>query len=157
MASVCDPLIVVLGAESGKADAAIADLPLRVCVNQEWRSGLSSSIKLGLKELLSMEPGVDAVVITLCDQLFVNAETIDRLAAEFSETQCEMVAAKYDDVAGVPALFSKGMFEALSRLEGDKGARDLIRDPNASVATIEMREAAIDIDTPDDIDRLRLA
>jgi molybdenum cofactor cytidylyltransferase len=154
-ASVCDPVVAVLGAEHEKAEAEITDLRLEMCRNEEWESGMSSSIKLGLKELLKIESEIDAVVITLCDQPFVNSETIDRLAAKFAETKTQMVAAKYDGLAGVPALFSNEMFDALSRIEGDKGARDLLRDPSASVATIEINEAAIDIDSPDDVDRLK--
>jgi molybdenum cofactor cytidylyltransferase len=154
-ASMCDPVVAVLGAEHEKAEAEITDLPLAMRRNEEWASGMSSSIKLGLRELLLVEPEIDAVVITLCDQPFVNAETINRLAEKFAETKSRMVAAKYDGVAGVPAVFSNDMFDALARLEGDKGARDLLRDPNASVETIEINEAAIDIDSPDDVDRLK--
>ena len=40
-------------------------------------------------------------------------------------------------------------------LEGDKGVRGLIRDPLASVETVEIKEAAQDIDTFDDLDRLK--
>ena len=48
-------------------------------------------------------------------------------------------------------LSSREMFGALSKLEGDKGARDLLRDPDASIETIEIKEAAMDIDTRDDM------
>ena len=58
-------------------------------------------------------------------------------------------------IVGVPAIFSKEMFERLLALDGDKGARDLIRDPNASIEKIKIKEAALDIDTFDDLDRLR--
>jgi molybdenum cofactor cytidylyltransferase len=93
-------------------------------------------------------------VITLCDQPFVDAQMINQLGQTFVETRKEVVAAKYGGVVGVPALFSTAMFDALFKLEGDKGARDLIRDPDASIATIEIKEAAIDIDTPEDMDVL---
>ena len=154
-ASVCDPVIAVLGAESETGTAEIGDLSVRSCVNPKWDTGMSSSIKLGLSELIALEPQIDAVVITLCDQPFVTAETIGRLVAKFQETRKHLIAAKYDGVVGVPALFSREMFSALAKLEGDKGARDLLRDPDASIETIEIKEAAIDIDTPDDAGRLR--
>ncbi len=155
--SICDPIVAVLGAEKEKAKAELAGLQVNICFNHDWQSGMSSSIKCGLSELLLIEPEIDAVVITLCDQPFVDAQTVGRLADRFSETDTQIVAAQYDGVAGVPALFSRAMFDSLSRLEGDKGARDLIRDPNGSVATIEIKEAAIDIDTRDDLDRLTLS
>ena len=154
--SICEPVVAVFGAEGERAEAELAGLPILFIRNEEWRSGMSSSIKAGLTHLLDVEPELDAVVITLCDQPFIDANTIDRLANRFTKTRTSMVAARYAGVAGVPALFSKRMFEALSDLEGDKGARELIRDPNASIETIEIREAAVDIDTREDIDELSL-
>jgi molybdenum cofactor cytidylyltransferase len=105
---------------------------------------------------LLREPQINAVVIMLCDQPFVDTTTIGILVARFKQTRKDIVAAKYSGVVGVPALFSREMFDALSKLEGDKGARDLIRDPNASIDTIEMKDAAIDIDTRDDVERLEM-
>jgi molybdenum cofactor cytidylyltransferase len=154
--SLCDPVVAVLGAEREIAEAELAEIKIEICFNPHWSSGMSSSIRAGLERLLAIGSDLDAVVITLCDQPFVNAQTIDRLIETFATSGTQMVAAKYVGVAGVPALFSREMFDALSRLEGDKGARDLLRDPEASVATIEIEEAAIDIDTLDDIGRLKL-
>jgi molybdenum cofactor cytidylyltransferase len=156
-ASICRPVVAVLGAEKKKAEAEIADIPIKIYFNRDWQRGMSSSIKIGLTELLVIEPKIDAVVITLCDQPFVDTRVINRLASKFTESDKLMIAAEYDGVAGVPALFSREMFDAISRLEGDKGARDLIRAPNASIETIEIKEAAIDIDTLDDIGRLKFS
>lgn len=153
--SVCDPVVAVLGGENEIAEGELAEINVESCLNPHWRSGMSSSIKAGLAKLLAIESELDAVVITLCDQPFVDVRTIDRLVETFANSGTQMVAAKYDGVAGVPALFSRVMFDALSRLEGDKGARDLLRDPEASIATIQIEEAAIDIDTLDDIGRLK--
>lgn len=155
IASVCEPVIAVIGADREKAEKVIADIRVEPRFNREWKTGISSSIKLGLTELLSIEPNIDAVLITLCDQPFVDARNITRLIERFRETRTQMVAAKYDHVVGVPAIFSKEMFEQLLALTGDTGARDLLRDPNASVDSIEIKKAAIDVDTSDDVDRLK--
>ena len=154
--SNCAPVIAVLGAEKEKAERELDDLPVRICWNQEWRTGMSSSIRVGLKDLLLIDPDLDAVLITLCDQPFVNAGTVGLITDRFAETNKRMVAARYGGVAGVPALFSREMFDALSKLSGDKGARDLLRDPNASIETVEIKEAAIDIDTHEDLGRLKV-
>jgi molybdenum cofactor cytidylyltransferase len=155
VASNCNPVVAVLGAEKEKAESELAGLPVRIIENPEWRTGMSSSIKVGLKKLLSIDPGLDAVVITLCDQPFVSAETLGLITDKFAETNKRMVAARYEGVAAVPALFSREMFDALSKLSGDKGARDLLRDPNALIETVDIDKAAVDIDTPDDIHRLK--
>lgn len=147
--TACEPVVVVLGAEIEKSKAEIEGLPVSLIVNNNWESGVSSSIRVGLQNLLLLEPGIDAVMITLCDQPLVNSEKIGRFIEEFERSNAAIIAAKYDEILGVPALFSREMFDELSNLTGDKGARDLIRLTDATF-TIDLPEAAFDIDTPDD-------
>ncbi len=149
----CNPVTLVVGANRGETEAEVGDLAINICFNHDWPSGMSSSIRIALRELLSIDPKIDAIVIMLCDQPFIDAHTIGLLVARFKQTSKSIVAARYAGVVGVPALFSREMFDALSKLDGDKGARDLIRDPDAEIETIEIKEAAIDIDTRDDVER----
>jgi molybdenum cofactor cytidylyltransferase len=151
--SACEPIVVVVGAEREACINEIDDLNLDVFVNDDWRAGMSSSIKSGLTKLLTEEPDLDAVVILLCDQPLITSEMIDRLVDAFAESHSPIVAAEYDDVTGVPALFSREVFDELLNLDGDKGARDLIRGADR-VLTVAMPEAAFDIDTLADTARL---
>src|SRR6188474_3343623 len=64
-ASICSPVVAVLGAEKENAEIEIAGTRLKPRLNRAWQKGMSSSIKLGLTELLSLDPGLDAVLITL--------------------------------------------------------------------------------------------
>ncbi|MEO7673460.1 MAG: nucleotidyltransferase family protein [Pyrinomonadaceae bacterium] len=153
-ASMCDPAVVVLGAKSGGLADEIEGLRVIHCLNQDWRSGMGSSIRIGLAKLTEIEPGLDAVLISLCDQPFVTTEMLNRCGEKFAETKLPIVAAAYKGVTGVPALFSRELFGALSQLEGDKGARDLIRS-RPDIATIDLPEAAFDIDTPEDAANLQ--
>ena len=152
--SACEPIVVVLGAETEQSRAEIADLHVQVVINNDWKSGMSSSIKTGLAVLLIEGPALDALVITLCDQPNVISGDIDALCKAFRMYQTPIVAADYGDFAGVPALFSFELFNDLLELAGDKGARDLIRVRSKNVTRIKLELAAIDIDTPDDLKRL---
>ena len=152
--SQCDPVVVVLGAEIVESTSEIADLPVNICINEDWRSGMSSSIKAGLEEILLIEPDLGAVIITLCDQPHVTTVNIELMITEFQRTASPIVAAQYGETVGVPALFSKELFNELIELNGDKGARQIIRDRLPFVKTIEIDKAAVDIDVPDDVARL---
>lgn len=152
--SSCDSIVVVLGAEIDGSTSEIADLPINICINHNWQTGMSSSIKAGLKELVKLEGNLSAVVVTLCDQPHITTENIDQLVTEFQQANPRIVAAQYGETVGVPALFSKELFNDLLELKGDKGARQLIRDNLPFVERIEIEKAAIDIDHPDDADRL---
>jgi molybdenum cofactor cytidylyltransferase len=152
--SACDPVVVVLGAEPEQSIAETAGFPVRTCVNTEWSSGMSSSIRAGLRELLVLEPELDAIVITLCDQPLVTADHIDSLINEFRQTGSPIVAAQYSGTTGVPALFAKTLFDDLTHLEGQNGARQLIRTRPDDVRTVNIEEAAFDVDTVDDLTSL---
>ncbi len=152
--SECEPVIVVLGAEVEMSSTELSGLPVKVCVNENWRTGMSSSIKTGLNALLNIEPDLDAVMITLCDQPDVTTENINAFVAEFRGSQTQIVAAEYENIAGVPALFSRELFGKLLDLTGDKGARELIRQSSEGVVKLPLKVAAIDIDSIDDLNRL---
>lgn len=148
--SVYFPVVVVLGSQAEAAAEETEGLPVYRIFNEEWRSGMSSSIRAGLARLLAIEPRLDGALITLCDQPRISVEMLNRFAARFAETNAPMIAAAYSNLIGVPALFSSRVFEALSNLDGDKGARQLIRG-GEGVSTIDLPAAAFDIDSPADL------
>lgn len=148
--------VVVLGANAESLTKQIADLspPLRVVVNENWAAGMGASIKTGLAVLAN--ENLDAVVIMLCDQPFVTAETIRRLIEKFEQTGSLLVASFYNNTTGVPALFASEMFAELSNLDADAGARAIIKKHHANVAQTPTPEAAFDIDTQADFQKLSL-
>ncbi len=152
--SACEPVVVILGAEIERSAAEISDLNVNVQINKDWGSGMSSSINSGVRSLLETEPGLDAVVIALCDQPNIRSADIDQLIRVFNSTGRLIVASQYGDAIGVPALFCKAIFIELLALTGDKGARRIIQGHITDVETVEMDNAAFDIDTVDDADRL---
>lgn len=152
--SQCDPIVVVLGAEIKHSTAELSDLDVHIFVNETWQDGMSTSIVCGLHALLDAAPDLEAIVITLCDQPHVNSADIDALINAFHNTGNTIVAAQYGETIGVPALFSKPIFEDLRQLKGDKGARNIIHENRETVETVVSEKAVIDIDTLDDFDRL---
>jgi molybdenum cofactor cytidylyltransferase len=151
IASTCDPVVVVLGAEFENAKNEIEDLSVQTVLNENWQLGMSSSIKTGLEHLLQVQPDISAIVITLCDQPNIASSHIDQLTTKFCKTGSEIVAAGYNGIVGVPALFSRNLFDELSKLEGDQGARALIRN-RENVVMIYLKEAAVDLDVPQDLE-----
>ena len=56
---------------------------------------------------------------------------------------------------GTPAIFSRHYFSALRELAGDIGAKRLIRQHESEVTSIDLPEAATDIDSIADWDKIR--
>lgn len=147
--------VIVLGANHEKMICEIQDLPIEIVVNHDWQTGMSSSIKSGLAKLLEAEPELLAVILMLCDQPFVTAQTLVNLIEKFVETKKTVVACEYENTIGVPALFAPETFAELLDLKGEAGARFVIKKFAASgLAKITQPEAAFDVDTIEDYRRL---
>ncbi len=149
----CSPVIVVLGGEVDGSTAELRGLAVEIAFNTEWRTGMSSSIVSGVRRLIEIEPHIDGVLITLCDQPDIKPQFLARFVNRYSEEPHDIIATDYGEAKGVPALFSRTLFDQLLSLKGDKGARDLIRNSN-NVAIIRADAVFSDIDTPEDLARL---
>ncbi len=139
---------VVLGAHAAELAPLLRHSPASVAFNRDWRDGMASSLRTGLK---SVGATSDAALILLADQPSIGVEDLRRLVATWRRQPTAIVAAQYDGVTGVPAIFPRWCFEKLARLSGDQGARQFLRQHAAEVRRVPMPGAAIDIDTPEDL------
>ena len=151
----CRPVVVVTGANAAAARKALRGLDVREAENQQWESGISSSVRVGIEALVTVNPQAAAVVLMLCDQPFVTPEIIARIVAAHIETGRSIVASRYGGTYGVPALFGKVHFAELATLEGAAGAKQVIQKHLPKVYLLPFPEGEIDIDTPDDLARLQ--
>ncbi|MEO5858392.1 MAG: nucleotidyltransferase family protein [Pyrinomonadaceae bacterium] len=151
----CSGIFVVLGSEVERSKLELSGLEVEIVVNDSWESGMGSSIVYGMRSILALNPVPDAVLISLCDQPFVTAENLRSFIRTLRRSEASAIAAHYNDVLGVPAIFSAKWFAHLAILEGGKGAQGLLRALGSEVESISLPEAAIDIDTPTDLLPLR--
>ncbi|MBV6625846.1 MAG: nucleotidyltransferase family protein [Rivularia sp. (in: Bacteria)] len=152
--SICEHVVVVLGGYKEKIKPHINKLPVQIVENPHWETGMSSSIRAGIVAINQNNPNLDAVIIALADQPLISETVFNQLIHKYQETRNKIVASAYDDIIGVPALFNCALFPELMQLKGDKGAKALMREYQDELLTIEIPEAAIDIDTPDDYEKL---
>jgi molybdenum cofactor cytidylyltransferase len=148
--SGCFPVTVVLGANSLLIGTELEDLPVFVTENPDWEAGMASSIRVGLAHTLHVLPTVAAVIITLCDQPLITPAFLHGLTEVFAAVGKPIVATRYGNTTGVPALFSRELFDTLEGLSGQEGARKLIAGHPDQVHTVSFPEAALDVDTPED-------
>ena len=91
----------------------------------------------------------------LADQPAVTADDLRRLVNTWLRQPNCIVAAQYAGTAGVPAIFPREDFAALSTLRGDAGARALLQRAGDRLVRVPLPSAAIDIDTPEDLAKLQ--
>jgi molybdenum cofactor cytidylyltransferase len=155
IASACQPIAVVLGANVERIKPEISQLPVQIVENQQWAEGMSTSIRVGLEALLAMNPNLDAVAIALCDQPFVSFPILDRIVEAYHLTGKPIIASEYSGTLGVPALFNRTLFSELMTLKSTEGAKKLIKKHIHQVFSVPFAEGAIDIDTPKDYEQLQ--
>lgn len=122
--------------------------------NSEWESGMSSSIKKGIRELLFLKPDVEQCVLTVCDQPFVNSSVFENLINKSHKSRKGIVASAYSETLGTPVLFRKKYFKELLDLKGQEGAKKLIKKHSDDVVSVPFEKGNIDIDTEEDYDKL---
>lgn len=141
------PIVVVTGA---------VDVPLLGVItvhNPDWRSGMGSSLAVGLGAL----PGsCDAAVIALVDQPLVGASAVQRLVAAFLEG-AQIAVATYHGEPRNPVLLAREHWAGvLTMATGDIGARPYLRLHRDLVTAVECGDTgrADDVDTPADLARV---
>lgn len=147
-------VLVVLGSEAGQMMTEANIWNADIVDNENWQSGMASSIVAGIKVVISERPDADAVILTVCDQPYVDSALLNRIIAKQQESDQAIVACEYDGAPGVPALFHKFLFSQLLGLEGDSGAKKLINQNLDLVATVPFPFGHIDVDTPESYQNL---
>lgn len=117
--------------------------------NPDPARGLSGSLRIGVAA--ASTAGCAGVVVALADMPCVTADHVLRLL-DAADGPDAVVASSDGAQRGPPAVFGRGRFAALLALEGDAGARDLIRGGRHVVAA---PHELLDIDRPADLQRLR--
>lgn len=152
-ASRCDDVLVVLGEMAHRVGQEAKAAGARTVLNPRYPEGMGTSIAAGIAALA---PECDAAVVLLGDQPRVGADAINALIDAHWATGKPLVASRYGNVVGAPALIARPLFAEAAALSGDIGARPLImRHPELVVEVPLPPEASGDVDTPEDLAHLR--
>ena len=138
---------VVLGAHADQIEPQISGA--QVIINPDWQNGLGGSIACGARHI---DPAAQGVFILLADQIHIVPEQLQVMAQAFEGDN--IVAAHYCGARGVPAIFPRSYFEQLQGLTEDSGAKTLLSNTELSVTEIALPEAELDIDRPEDLNKL---
>lgn len=147
------PVVAVVGASALRVRAAIlrAHRGTRIATNARWREGMATSLRVGIA---AAPRNAHAALVLVVDQPYVGAAALSRLLRAWRRRPGVPAAARYAGRIGVPAVLPRRHWRALARLHGDHGARALLR-ASGNMTVVDMPEAAFDVDTPADVEKLR--
>jgi molybdenum cofactor cytidylyltransferase len=151
LASGVDPLIVVSGAYTPQISQALGGLPVDIIHNPGWQEGQSTSVRLGVQRLPS-EAG--SVIFFLADQPFVTQSLVQALVEAHAGSLAPIVAPMVDGRRSNPVLFDRCTWADFASLTGDAGGRALFARYPATWVPWHDPRLLMDIDTPEDYQRL---
>ena len=143
-----DPVLVVTGAAPVQVGGT------QTVYNQEWRTGMGSSLRAALRALTGTDAG--AAVVALADQPLVGPQAVARLIAAY-RAGASVAVATYDGQPRNPVLLAREHWpEVAAFAVGDTGARAFLRARADLVTPVECGDTGRpdDIDTPADLDRV---
>ncbi|MBQ4833927.1 nucleotidyltransferase family protein [Pseudoalteromonas sp. MMG010] len=119
-----------------------------VVFNPDWQKGMSSSIKAALAHCAKDSAGI---MFATVDQIHITTHDIQSVIDKWHKNVSQIVCAQYAQHQGIPAIFPRAYFSLLLNLQGDKGARQIIKS-SSNVSTVALPNAEIDIDTLEQLD-----
>lgn len=137
-------------------------LGARVVWNPHPEEGISSSMKLGLLEVIKEKPQAqsfsacrenNACLFLVADQPWIRCHTIEALIRMYTESEKGMAAAAKNGQPGNPCIFSGKYYPELLALTGDTGGKRVMRKYMQDVALLEVpdKKELTDMDIPPDI------
>ncbi len=151
LASGFERTLVVTGHDAARVEKALSSLPVSFAQNDDFASGLSASLKVGIKQALQTSPNLDAVIVCLGDMPRITADHLKALKDAFDPSQDHrIVVPTHLGKRGNPVIWGRDFFDDIMGLKGDVGARSLIGQYEDSVIEVPLDTDAIflDIDTP---------
>jgi molybdenum cofactor cytidylyltransferase len=155
VASSARPVIVVTGHQAAEVRAVLAGCAISIVFNADYSAGLSSSLRCGLR---AVPDGCQGALVMLGDMPGVTSVDIDAMISLFAaKTGSAIIVPTYAGKRGNPVLWPMAYFPELLELEGDTGAKALLRTHESAVERIALETSAVltDIDSPEDLARAR--
>ncbi|MEH7388471.1 nucleotidyltransferase family protein, partial [Bacillus sp. JJ1521] len=149
------PIILVGNEKTKEIKDLVSDLKVTYVENKNYQQGMSSSLKEGILALTIEKTKPKAAMVFLADQPFIPLEVLRKIAETYErnyEKGIRIVRPRYKGEVGHPVLFDTSVFNELTKIEGEQGARQIIKsNPDiVSVVDFMMKEWNLDIDRPED-------
>ncbi|RXJ00261.1 hypothetical protein DS745_12060 [Anaerobacillus alkaliphilus] len=121
---------------------------------EKAEEGQAESIKCGLK--VAQLYKATSVIILLADQPLIEKEQIDYLIFLAKRNSPSYIACSFNEIARPPVLFHSKLFSKIAQLQGDQGARKIIReDPSGLKIEYQNERQFLDVDTSSDYEKIK--
>ena len=153
LASRVDEVIIVTGHRDSDVRQALGDRPERFAHNSDYMSGMSSSVKCGVRSLSQL---TRAFILTLVDQPQISSNTINRVIDTFERKLPLIVVPTYEGKNGHPVLMDISLKDEILALDNQQGLSEVVRAHREATTRVEMPTSEVieDFDLPEDYERI---
>ena len=155
--SLCGVCVVVPGWIEGFGEIiARVDDPRAVFIKTEKPCDMSTSLKTGWSWVRDRTES-RGIMISLADQPLVSPQTIDLLVDAFLASDMAFCVPTYRGRWGHPVIIGREFDRHVMRLEGDRGAREILARRPEEVLEVEVEsdEVLVDLDRIEDVEAIR--
>ena len=156
--SQVDSVCVVLGHESEKTrqclDVLKAHTALMTIENHRYDEGMGRSIAEGITAVTQW---ADAAMILLGDMPGIDSDGMNDVIAAYKRSNARLCFPGEGTDHFHPVIFRRDLFTELEELSGDEGGRAIVQKHRqwAQVIPMRSRVSQMDVDTPEDLARIR--
>ena len=142
-------ILVVLGSHRYEISRQISNLPVRICINDNYSEGMLSSVISGFR---SLPEQAQAAMVFLGDQPQIPSDVIRMIIDAWLDSGKGIVIPVFKGKRGHPALIETKYKQEIEQLDPEKGLRELMTDYKWDICEVECDydEITRDIDTPED-------
>ena len=118
-------IIVVLGHEDKKIKKKIKkNKKIIFVLNKKYKSGISSSIKAGLKKVSKKNKGF---LVVQSDMPFIKSSDINKICNSIKKRKYLVHVLKYKNTVGNPMGFDISVMNKFKKIKGDIGAKFMVK------------------------------
>jgi len=143
------PVAVVAGPDHAAVWHALPDAVVRLR-NRDWERGIGTSLATAVA-WAEDDARADAVCIALADQPLLGPESWRRVAHAATAPEQPLAVATYGGRRGHPVRIAASLFPDARRLDGDEGARILMRAHGVLEVPCDGTGSPDDVDTVEDL------
>ena len=139
--SKVNKIIIVLGFEQLKVKKKLLkSKKIKFVINKNYKKGISSSIKTGLRSLSKRNKGF---LIVQADMPNITKTTINKIILLINKSGKEIFLPRFKNRVGNPIGFKKSMIKNINKIKGDRGAKNIIKKNSKKIKFININSKSI--------------
>ena len=144
-------VVVITGDKASAVKDSVGQAPVRWVHNSNWSAGMGSSIAAGASVV---SPASRAVMILLCDQWRLETSDLCLMAETWLKNPERIICARANEQNMPPVIFPIRFLDQLQALEGENGARSILRNKPGMLTPVPLKNAQFDLDTKAGLNQL---